>query len=76
MQGIETDYCMLDPIKVGIVSPGLNDDGTWCNRGIPGPLVSTYLASYGTVVARTTDFMVLVMFSVGVTKGLCVFLVF
>jgi arginine decarboxylase len=60
---------MLDPIKVGIVSPGLNDDGTWCARGIPGPLVSAYLASYGTVVARTTDFMVLVMFSVGVTKG-------
>lgn len=60
---------MLDPIKVGIVSPGMNDDGSLDESGIPGPLVNAYLESYGTVAARTTDFQVLVMFSIGVTKG-------
>jgi arginine/lysine/ornithine decarboxylase len=69
-QDIEDGYCLLDPIKVGIVSPGMNDDGSLDESGIPGPLVNAYLESYGTVAARTTDFMVLVMFSIGVTKGI------
>lgn len=60
---------LLDPIKVGIVSPGMGDDGNLDESGIPGPLVNAYLESYGTVAARTTDFQVLVMFSIGVTKG-------
>lgn len=34
-----------------------------------GQLVSRYLEERGVVVARTTDSMVLFLFSIGVTKG-------
>lgn len=72
VQGLDDNYVLLDPIKVGIVSPGMGDDGNLDESGIPGPLVNAYLESYGTVAARTTDFQVLVMFSIGVTKGVYV----
>lgn len=62
-------WCMLDPIKVGIVCPGMKDDGTLAERGIAGELVSAYLARVGIVPSRTTDHMVLFLFSMGVTKG-------
>jgi arginine decarboxylase len=60
---------MLDPIKFGIVCPGMGDDGTLGERGIPGDLVTAYLARVGIVPSRTTDHMVLFLFSMGVTKG-------
>ena len=27
-QNLEDDYCMLDPIKVSVVTPGVNTDGS------------------------------------------------
>lgn len=62
-------WCMLDPIKLGVVCPGMKDDGTLAEQGIPGDLVSAYLARAGIVPSRTTDHMVLFLFSMGVTKG-------
>ena len=46
------NYCMLDPIKMTVVTPGLNQDGQLENSGIPGPLVSSFLASRGIVVEK------------------------
>jgi arginine decarboxylase len=60
---------MLDPIKFGIVCPGMKPDGKLDDRGIPGDLVTAYLTRNGTVPSRTTDHMVLLFFSVGITKG-------
>jgi len=64
-----SDYCMLDPIKVTVVTPGLNMEGQLENSGIPGPLVSSFLSSRGIVVEKTEPYSFLVLFSVGVTKG-------
>lgn len=63
------NYCMLDPIKMTVVTPGLNQDGQLENSGIPGPLVSSFLASRGIVVEKTEPYSFLALFSVGITKG-------
>jgi len=60
---------MLDPIKVGIVCPGMGDDGNMLEKGIPAPVLSDYLHHFGIIPSRTTDFMVLCLFSIGITKG-------
>ena len=65
---IEDDYCMLDPIKVSIVTPGMTDKGL-DKKGIPATLVTAYLHRRGVEVEKTTDFTVLLLFSIGITKG-------
>ena len=66
---LEDDYCMLDPIKVSIVTPGVADKGGFEKRGIPASLVTSYLHYRGVEVEKTTDFTILVLFSIGITKG-------
>jgi arginine/lysine/ornithine decarboxylase len=66
---LEDDYCMLDPIKVSIVTPGVADQGGLERSGIPASLVTAYLHYRGVEVEKTTDFTILVLFSIGVTKG-------
>ena len=62
-------WCMLDPIKFGIVCPGMQDDGKLADKGIPADIVTAYLGRHGIVPSRTTDHMVLFLFSIGITKG-------
>jgi arginine decarboxylase len=62
-------WCMLDPVKFAIVCPGMQTDGELAGSGIPGDLVTAYLGRHGIVPSRTTDHMVLFLFSVGITKG-------
>ena len=66
---IEDDYCMLDPIKVSIVTPGVAAHGGLMPVGIPASVVTAYLDRHGIVVEKTTDFTILFLFSLGVTKG-------
>jgi len=66
---IEDGYCMLDPIKVSIVTPGVEDAGGLAANGIPATLVTAYLHRRGIEVEKTTDFTLLFLFSIGVTKG-------
>jgi arginine decarboxylase len=66
---LEDDYCMLDPIKVSILTPGVADKGGLDKRGIPASLVTSYLHYRGVEVEKTTDFTILVLFSIGITKG-------
>lgn len=63
------DYCMLDPIKVSVLTPGIGRDGALEKRGIPATLVTAYLDRQGIQVEKTTDFTILFLFSFGVTKG-------
>jgi arginine decarboxylase len=65
---IEDGYCMLDPIKVSVVTPGMGLKGME-KHGIPAAILSKYLESRGIVAEKTTDFMVLFLFSIGITKG-------
>jgi arginine decarboxylase len=66
---LEDGYCMLDPIKVSVVSPGIADKGGLEQRGIPATLVTAYLHYRGVEVEKTTDFTILFLFSMGITKG-------
>jgi arginine decarboxylase len=67
--GLPDGWCMLDPVKFGIVCPGMKPDGELDASGIPADLVTAYLGRNGIVPSRTTDHMVLFLFSVGITKG-------
>ncbi len=66
---LEDGYCMLDPIKVSVVTPGLATDGSFEKMGIPATLVTAYLDQRAIQVEKTTDFTILFLFSLGVTKG-------
>ena len=68
-EGLPDGWCMLDPIKFGIVCPGMKTDGQLDKTGIPADIVTAYLGRHGIVPSRTTDHMVLFLFSVGITKG-------
>jgi len=67
--GIEDGYCMLDPIKVTLLTPGITESGALEARGIPATLVTAYLDAGGIIVEKTQDFSILFLFSIGVTKG-------
>ena len=66
---IEDGYCMLDPIKVSVLTPGVAETGGLDASGIPATLVTAYLHRRGIEVEKTTDFTMLFLFSIGVTKG-------
>ncbi len=66
---LEDGYCMLDPIKVSILTPGVAERGGLDDWGIPATLVTAYLHRRGVEVEKTTDFTILVLFSIGITKG-------
>jgi arginine decarboxylase len=63
------DYCMLDPTKVTILTPGVNAQGVMNNWGIPAAILTEFLDSRRVEIARTGDYTVLVLFSVGTSKG-------
>ncbi|MCF0146659.1 MAG: arginine decarboxylase [Eubacterium sp.] len=65
---LEDGYCMLDPIKVSITTPGISPEGLG-KTGIPASVLSAYLEQNGIVPEKTTDFTVLMLFSIGITKG-------
>jgi arginine decarboxylase len=67
--GLPEGWCLLDPVKLGIVCPGMQADGELAPGGIPADLVTAYLGRHGIVPSRTTDHMVLFLFSIGITKG-------
>lgn len=66
---LEDSYCMLDPIKVSVVTPGVANDSSFEKLGIPAMLVTAYLDQRGIQVEKTSDFTILFLFSIGVTKG-------
>lgn len=67
--GLEDGYCMLDPIKVSVLTPGVATKGGLDKWGIPATLVTAYLHCRGVEVEKTTDFTILFLFSIGITKG-------
>ena len=62
-------FNMLDPIKATIVTPGLDLDGSFADKGIPASIVSKFLAEHGVVVEKTGLYSFFVMFTIGITKG-------
>jgi arginine decarboxylase len=62
-------YCMLDPTKVTLTTPGVNARGELADSGIPAPILSSYLDTRRVEVEKTGDYSVLVLFSIGTTSG-------
>jgi lysine decarboxylase/arginine decarboxylase len=67
--GLPDDYCMLDPIKVTVVMPGVNDDGSLASWGIPAAVVVKFLDTRGIVNEKSGDYIILFLFSMGITRG-------
>lgn len=67
--GLPDNYCMLDPIKVTVLMPGVNDNGTLANWGIPAPIVVKFLDTRGIINEKSGDYSILFLFSMGITKG-------
>ena len=65
----DDDWVMLDPIKVSILTPGMGDDGNILDGGVPAALVSGFIYDAGIVPTRTTDFQLMFLFSIGITRG-------
>ena len=57
---IADGWCMLDPIKVSILAPGMGEDGTLEKTGVPAALVNAWFNRFGIVPTRVTDFQVMV----------------
>ena len=68
-EGLDDNYCMLDPIKVTVLTPGVNDDGSLSESGIPAALVVKFLDTRGIINEKSGDYSILFLFSVGITKG-------
>jgi len=68
-EGIAPGWCMLDPIKVSLLTPGMGEDGRLEETGVPAALVNAFFTRFGIVPTRVTDFQVMFLFSIGVTKG-------
>ncbi len=66
---IADDWCMLDPVKVSLLVPGMGDDGKLEKTGVPAALLNAYFTRFGIVPTRVTDFQVMMLFTIGITKG-------
>ena len=60
---LDEGYCMLDPIKVSVVTPQAK------HIDIPAPVLSAYLDAQGILPEKTGSHTVLFLFSIGITKG-------
>jgi len=67
--GLKDGYMMLDPIKVSIVTPGINPDGSMADWGIPAPILAMFLMSRGIVDEKTGFYTFLLLFSIGVCRA-------
>ncbi|MEG1011762.1 MAG: Orn/Lys/Arg decarboxylase N-terminal domain-containing protein [Ruthenibacterium sp.] len=66
---IEDDYVMLDPIKLTFTTPGVKDDGTLSEMGIPASVVTNFLIDYNIVCEKTDYYSFLLLNSLGTDKA-------
>ena len=75
-EDVANDYYLLDPTKVTILTPGVNSPGLintdeveLKDDGIPAKIVAQFLESRKINIAKGGDYIILVLFSVGNSKG-------
>ena len=67
---IEDNFVMLDPIKLTILTPGVDDDGNLSEQGgIPAAVVSNFLIRHNIVCEKTDYYSFLLLNSLGTTRA-------
>ena len=69
VEEIEDNYVMLDPIKLTILTPGLNNEGEMEKTGIPASVVTNYLIDHNIVCEKTDYYSFLMLNSLGTTRA-------
>jgi len=67
--GLVQGEVMLDPLKVTILTPGMDSTGVMHTRGIPAGVVSEYLQENGVIPEKVGYYSFLMLFTPGVTEG-------
>ena len=67
--GLKDGYCMLDPVKVTVLTPGVATNGSLSEWGIPAAIVVKFLETRGIISEKSGDYTILFLFSLGITKG-------
>ncbi|WP_108649503.1 lysine decarboxylase [Dongshaea marina] len=65
---MDKEHMYLDPIKVTLLTPGLNKAGELEETGIPAAIVAKYLDEHGIIVEKTGPYNLLFLFSIGIDK--------
>ncbi len=66
----DENHMFLDPVKVTILTPGMDELGNMAEEGIPAALVAKFLDERGVVVEKTGPYNLLFLFSIGIDKTL------
>ncbi|MGL5615055.1 MAG: Orn/Lys/Arg decarboxylase N-terminal domain-containing protein [Sarcina sp.] len=73
---IEEDFVMLDPIKITLKTPGISPtisanptEISFDELGIPAVILSEYLTYFGVVAEKVDYYSILILNSIGTTKG-------
>ncbi|WP_027364343.1 Orn/Lys/Arg family decarboxylase [Desulfotruncus alcoholivorax] len=66
---IADNYAMLDPIKVTVLTPGMEEPDRITGPVLPAPIVTKFLNSRGIVAEKTGFYSFLILFSIGITSG-------
>jgi len=64
----DANFNYLDPIKVTLLTPGMNENGKLKDDGIPASIVSAYLDKHGIIVEKTGPYNMLFLFSIGIDE--------
>lgn len=68
-KNMDDNHMYLDPIKVTLLTPGMNKEGELEGSGIPASLVAKFLDERGIVVEKTGPYNLLFLFSIGIDKS-------
>ena len=69
-EDIEDNYVMLDPIKLTILTPGMDNEGNLlAHGGIPASVVSNFLIRHNIVCEKTDYYSFLLLNSLGTTRA-------
>ncbi len=65
---LDSDHLFLDPIKVTILTPGI-ENGKLADFGIPASILAKYLEDHGIIVEKTGPYSLLFLFSIGIDNA-------
>ena len=65
---IDSDHMYLDPIKITILTPGL-ENGHLTDFGIPAAILAKYLDDHGIVVEKSGPYSILFLYTIGIDNA-------